>query len=293
MSLAEPKNSSLARMQTRTSADGLCLSCLSRKHVRRDGQRERPVTVLAADLPAGVVFERHRHDRAQLVYASTGLMAVTTADGTWTISPSAAVWIPPHAEHEIHLLEPAQLRTIYLDHARAAALTRTCLVLPVSALLRSLILRLIVADDRYDPSAIPAEQLATILVEELRVLSASQAPTRTPLPADRRLRALCLAFLENPDAAASTDDWAARFGMTRKSLTLAFRRELDMPFGSWRRRAIVEEASRRLATGQSVTQVAVDLGYESLSAFTAMFRRTTGFPPSKVRRTRAADWSTS
>ena len=34
-----------------------------------------------------------------------------------------------------------------------------------------------------------------------------------------------------------------------------------------------------LAAGQSVTTVALDLGYDSPSAFTAMFRRTLGTTP--------------
>ncbi len=40
------------------------------------------------------------------------------------------------------------------------------------------------------------------------------------------------------------------------------------------------EALNRLAQGQSVLRVALDLGYESHSAFSAMFRRTLGMAPS-------------
>ncbi|MEQ8194171.1 MAG: helix-turn-helix domain-containing protein [Rhodospirillales bacterium] len=39
-------------------------------------------------------------------------------------------------------------------------------------------------------------------------------------------------------------------------------------------------ALERLATGQSVTIVAMDLGYDSPSAFTSMFKRTLGKSPS-------------
>jgi AraC-like DNA-binding protein len=37
----------------------------------------------------------------------------------------------------------------------------------------------------------------------------------------------------------------------------------------------------RLSTGQSVTAVAFDVGYSSPSAFTAMFRRAFGVPPTQ------------
>jgi AraC-like DNA-binding protein len=107
-----------------------------------------------------------------------------------------------------------------------------------------------------------------------------------PLPADDELRAFCLAVLAELGSDASARDWAKRFGMTQKALSRAFRRELRTTFGAWQRSARVKEAARRLAAGASVTHVAFDLGYASMSAFTTMFRRVTGSPPSKVRGSR-------
>jgi len=57
-----------------------------------------------------------------------------------------------------------------------------------------------------------------------------------------------------------------------------------MTFGAWHRAAKVREAIERLASGQRVTDVALDLGYENISAFSAMFRRMTGLPPSQFGR---------
>ena len=44
----------------------------------------------------------------------------------------------------------------------------------------------------------------------------------------------------------------------------------------------------RLGSGAPVTQVALDLGYDSVSAFSAMFRRAAGASPSAYRH-RPAD----
>jgi len=54
-----------------------------------------------------------------------------------------------------------------------------------------------------------------------------------------------------------------------------------MTFGQWKRQAILLESIRKLSEGESVINVALDLGYESPSAFTAMFRRTLGVTPGK------------
>ena len=57
-----------------------------------------------------------------------------------------------------------------------------------------------------------------------------------------------------------------------------FLRHTGMTFGRWRQRLLA--AMERLARGERVLDVALDLGYESPSAFAAMFRKALGEPPS-------------
>jgi methylphosphotriester-DNA--protein-cysteine methyltransferase len=64
-------------------------------------------------------------------------------------------------------------------------------------------------------------------------------------------------------------------------------RETGITFARWKQQARLLEAIRRLADGASVTETAFDLGYESTSAFSAMFRRSLGATP----RTFIAHWS--
>ena len=52
-----------------------------------------------------------------------------------------------------------------------------------------------------------------------------------------------------------------------------------MSFGAWRQQACLLAALPRLSAGQSVTQVALDLGYDSPSAFSSMFKRRLGKTP--------------
>ena len=54
-----------------------------------------------------------------------------------------------------------------------------------------------------------------------------------------------------------------------------------MTFGEWRRRRRLFAAVEWLTSGRPVTQVALDLGYESPSAFIAMFKRHMGATPSR------------
>jgi AraC-like DNA-binding protein len=67
--------------------------------------------------------------------------------------------------------------------------------------------------------------------------------------------------------------------MSRRTFTRIFRSETGVTFATWRQNVRLIEAMSRLSTGQSVTAVALDVGYNSPSAFTAMFRRAFGVPP--------------
>ncbi|WP_354317944.1 helix-turn-helix domain-containing protein [Sinorhizobium fredii] len=51
-------------------------------------------------------------------------------------------------------------------------------------------------------------------------------------------------------------------------------------FSQWREQARLLHALRRIANAERIIDIAFDCGYASQSAFTAMFRRHFGVPPS-------------
>jgi AraC-like DNA-binding protein len=52
-----------------------------------------------------------------------------------------------------------------------------------------------------------------------------------------------------------------------------------MNLSAWRQQACLVAALPRLAEGEAVTTVALDLGYATSAAFTAMFKRVLGMSP--------------
>jgi AraC-like DNA-binding protein len=58
----------------------------------------------------------------------------------------------------------------------------------------------------------------------------------------------------------------------------------EMSFGQWRQQARLLYALQRLARGDRIIDVAAETGYASQSAFTAMFHRQFGMPPSLFYR---------
>jgi AraC-like DNA-binding protein len=61
-----------------------------------------------------------------------------------------------------------------------------------------------------------------------------------------------------------------------------------MSVGAWRQRLRLLEGLRLLAAGSSVTEVAMEVGYSTSSAFGAMFVRETGTTPARYFRESSA-----
>ncbi len=64
--------------------------------------------------------------------------------------------------------------------------------------------------------------------------------------------------------------------------------EIGLSFGRWRRQLHVILSLQRLAKGESVQTVALDLGYENASGFITMFRKAIGQPPARYLADRAS-----
>lgn len=222
-------------------------------------------------LAAGSRLDKHRHGRGQFLFAASGALFVQTERRAWLVPPSRALWIPAGADHAIVAHGEVQLRTLYLHASCAQTLPDTCAVLEVTALLKALILRL-TSPEAPAPS-LPLDLALPLLISEIAQLPV--CPLALPLPADPALRAVCDGILADD----APGDLPPPAGWHAKALYRRFRAETGLSHTQWRRQALLLLAVRRLSAGQPVTQVALDLGYESPAAFSTMFKRQLGCTP--------------
>jgi AraC-like DNA-binding protein len=241
----------------------------------------RPVVAEAHDWPARHEKAPHFHNCGQLIFACRGIMNVLTAKGVWVVPPQRAVWVPANVPHLVRTSTAVKLRTIYVEPDYAPRLPDQCCVLNVPALLRELILKAMEIPALYELGS-PADRLMSVLVDQVASVSTNVRHLHLAQPSDPRVRCIVDAVLRNPADPRTRDDWAQSIGASSRTIDRIFTNESGMGFGGWKRQAVLLEAMRRLAEGESVTNVALDVGYDSPSAFIAMFRRTLGITPSKL-----------
>jgi AraC-like DNA-binding protein len=232
------------------------------------------------DFATGFEILPHHHERAQLIYATAGTMRVSTDDGVWVVPPQRALWMPAGVTHSIVMLGDTTMRTLYVRNDAVGAMPTECRVLLVSPLLRELIVRATELPVQYDEKG-PAGHVVALILAELQGLQS--LALQLPMPRDGKLRDLCQSLLGQPGDQRSLAEWARTLNSSARTLARRFQSETGLSFGAWRQQARVLEAMGRLGGGEPVTQVAFDLGYESVSAFSAMFHRATGAPPSRFR----------
>jgi len=236
----------------------------------------RPVVARGADYPDGRVVAAHNHRRGQLLCGSAGLVQVVTADGTWMMPPERGMWIPPGLVHEVTMIGPVKMQNLYFAPDAAEGMPAHIEVVALSPLMRALIEEALALPREYDLQGRDGT-LMRLLEEEVRRLPT--LPLSLPFPAHEALARLCRAFALGPTPHSSIDEWSRALNLSRRTFTRLFRRETGLTFVAWRQQACLLAALPRLAAGETVTSVAVDLGYDNPAAFSTMFRKTLGVSP--------------
>ena len=239
---------------------------------------DRPVVVRASEYPFGFRSGNHWHARAQLVYACAGVVKVTAKQGAWVVPQHRGVWIPAQTEHQIESAGAFSMRSLYVREDPALGLPAECGVVGVSPLLRELIMAAADAPQLYDVSGRDG-QVMDLILNEIRSLPAE--PLHLPEPTDSRLRQITAALRENPADTRTLEAWGRMAGASPRTLARLFPAETGMTFRHWQQQARLLDGLMRLADGESVTSVALEVGYENPSAFISMFRRTLGVTPGR------------
>ncbi|HAC67293.1 MULTISPECIES: AraC family transcriptional regulator [Pseudomonas] len=218
----------------------------------------------------------HRHPWGQLSYAIKGVLTVTTAEGSYVAPPQRAVWIAADVEHQVRSSPKAEMRSLYVGAEAAPYVGERCRVVAVSPLIRELIKTFSGFAREYDEAG-PEGRLVSVMLDQLQ--AAPEVGLSLPAPQDGRLRLLCEALAANPSDERTLAQWSGVLGASEKTLSRAFLRDTELTFRTWRQRLRLISALERLEQGVAVTEVALDCGYNSPSAFIAAFRRQFGATP--------------
>ena len=237
-----------------------------------------PIVAYGRDLKAGAVLPYHSHRRAQFVYASSGVMTVTTPAAAYVVPPQRAVWMPGGVMHQIDARSDVAMRSLYIETTQTKGLPTEVCVLQVAPLLRELVVAAVASGPAYELDS-PQSRILDVVLDQIRVQP--MVSLALPMPTDPRLCKITQALIDEPSDERDLDEWASVVGASKRTLTRLFPAQTGMTFRTWRQQRRLLRALELLAAGDNVTTVALELGYDNTSAFIAMFRRCLGQTPTQ------------
>ncbi|WP_312960395.1 AraC family transcriptional regulator [Stutzerimonas nitrititolerans] len=231
----------------------------------------------ATDYPDGWVIEPHSHNKDQLIHGIEGVMVVYTDQCQWTVPPNRGIWMPSGRVHSIRCAGLLKMRSVFIQAGRTSSLPAATTILSISPLLSELIKASV--GMKLTPHENSREsRIMSLILDEISLLPA--VPLQLPQPADARLRQISAALVAKPDDNSTLHDWSLELGIDERTIQRLFQKETGLTFGQWRQQFRLLLALEMIARGDKVIDIAAQLGYESPSAFTVMFKKQFGKTPS-------------
>jgi len=245
--------------------------------VHRMGDADPPLIALAGRQSAPRESGAHQHPTGQLLGLFDGLLSVRTDSGSWVLPTTRAAWIPPSTMHAARSHGPFSGWATYVSPKACIALPKEPRIIEMTGLLREAIVRAA----EWDGGLLDSRQRHIVAVILDEIAGSPADAFSLPMPGDARLLRIATALADAPADTRTLEEWAEWAHAAPRTVSRRFVAETGLTFTAWRQRARLVRALELLAAGEPVTSVALELGYDNVSAFIALFRRTFGTTPGR------------
>jgi AraC-like DNA-binding protein len=228
----------------------------------------------------------HTHAKHQLLYAEAGVLHLLSGTQQLILPARHGAWIPANRQHKIFSnSSELYLRNIYFqERENDDEILRGFHIFPVSSLAREMIVNTHLWSPEGEMSRTEEvffKAIRQLAIEWCRQTMSLVLPTTEHSPLDE-ITTYIRANLSHP---LRLEEVAQRYGFSGRTLLRMFKDQLGMTFGAYLRVARIIRAIELLTDqNTSVTEVAFETGYRSISTFSRTFQHLTGVKPSDYLR---------
>lgn len=218
------------------------------------------------------------HDAHELLWNEAGASTASIGPRIWTVTARIGLWVPASTAHSVRLPAGTWYRAARFS-IWATPKTPQWLRpfgVEITELLRLLLLRL--SDAGLSPQARSLNE--QMIIDLLRP---SEHEVAVHLPDSALLAPMVAAVVERPADRHSLEEWAARLGVSTRTIGRALTAQTGLGFTDWVASVRVQRAVSLIVAGERLEDVAADVGYRSPSAFGVAFKRATGLTPGAFR----------
>jgi AraC-like DNA-binding protein len=225
----------------------------------------------------------HKHAMHEMQYAVEGIAEVESAGTRHVLPPQQAVWIPAGLPHRTSLRRVRSI-AVFFDPAMVQGADDRVRVLAAAPVIREMLVYAV----RWPIDRAGRDRTAESFFDALALLALDwldrEAPLCLPTSSDPLVRAV-MDHTQEHLFDVTVGQVCSAVGLSERTLRRRFGDDVGMTWRSYllqsrllRAMVILTESER------SVLEVATEVGFESVAAFTRAFRRATSETPSAYRR---------
>jgi AraC-like DNA-binding protein len=233
-------------------------------------------------------FPVHQHKKGQLSYVEGGIAYVHFVGNTFVIPARHYIWIPKGIDHFLQFRHSATtvVRNIYYPvDEKDNVFYDNVGIYPVNNLLHEMINyteKYFGNIDHHNTDFAFLIAIKNILVQ----ISPQNVPFVLPTTTNERLRPMLLYLYNNVGQTLTLQSVSNQFGVGERTLSRLFQSVLSISFLQYLKQVrMVKAVELMLQTDLTLSQIAYDTGYQSLSAFSNTFYQLANMRPSEFAAT--------
>jgi len=226
----------------------------------------------------------HEHDKAQLLLVFGGIAYLQTRERDFYIPSNHYIWIPRHYSHNLMFnTQDLHIINIYFPGKSAGGFYDELGIYPVSKLLSEMLSFSEKWQGNYAKGSWEYQFLNTLkllLAKERLKKFSIQLPTTD----DQRLNTILDHLRNRLNEAISLETTANQFGISVRSLTRLFQARLHITFIQYLQMLRIIRAMELIKdTSLNMTEIAYEVGYSSIAAFSNNFQQLTNMRPTEFK----------
>ncbi|UTX49322.1 AraC family transcriptional regulator [Chryseobacterium sp. MA9] len=226
----------------------------------------------------------HQHKKGQLLLVLGGIAYLQTSERDYYIPSNHYIWIPQNFPHNLmYNAQDLHIINIYFPEAYVEEFYNNLGIYPVSRLLSEMLFFSEKWQGNFFPGDWEFEFLKTLwglLPKENLQKFSIQLPTTD----DERLNDITSDLRKRISEPLTLQDIASKFGLSVRSLTRLFQNKLHISFIQYIKMLRIIRAMELIKnTNLTVTELAYEVGYSNISAFSNTFFQLTNMRPTEFK----------
>ncbi|TDS13099.1 helix-turn-helix domain-containing protein [Sphingobacterium paludis] len=245
---------------------------------------QNPESILVMRQQTEQRLPAHQHDKAQLLLVYGGIAYLQTDTKDFYIPSNHYIWIPKNYQHNLMFnTQDLYIINIYFPDEKADSFYDELGIYPVSKLLAEMLSFSEKWQGDYCKGSWEFEFLTT-LKSVLSKENLQKFSIQLPTTDDPRLNTIIDGFRNRLNENLSLDSIAQQSGMSVRSLTRLFQTKLHITFVQYLKMLRIIRAMELINnTDSNMTEIAYEIGYSNISAFSNNFQQLTNMRPTEFK----------